>query len=456
MQKKIRAVLLSGVMLLIVLGCAPAVAARGMILPVTAPAVMPQVTATPVLSGLWIAPSVPDDLRQASLASGLSPAAAPAFAAARLDVAQSVGSQSADPQSSWIYALVAPFPTVADGISFEDLKQAWADSPPSAFSGKPLLMAESTYEALKSVFGGEAAPGAVRIVPAEGIVDALWQDRPQWGIVPFEARDPKMNLLQVDGQSPFHKDFDAAAYPLKISFILLPAYFILPNTNRDASKLTTVMMTGTSALVRAIAFKMEENGVLYPDGDIREILRAKEVLHVSNEASFADTCPPPSYDTHDLRFCSNPKYIQLFEDAGVDIVEATGNHINNWDVWPFADTLKMYKQRGWLYFGGGINLAEAETPALMERNGTKLAFIGCNVAGPEPAIATETLPGAAPCGDYGWILDAIRSLRAQGYQVIVTQQYNEYYRPTPTENQARDFNRLAEAGATVVSGSQAH
>src|SRR5204862_1605829 len=76
--------------------------------------------------------------------------------------------------------------------------------------------------------------------------------------------------------------------------------------------------------------------------------------------------------------------------------------------------------------------------------------------GPEPALATDTLPGAAPCGDYGWIVDEIGKLRAQGYQVIVTQQYNEYYTPRPTENQARDFKRLAQAGATIVSGSQAH
>ncbi len=455
MKKRIRAALLSSV-LSMMLACSPAVAAPGTLLPATASAATPQVAGTPALTGLWIAPSVPDELRRAALVSSLSPASDPALAAARLDVIQSTDPQSTDSRSIWFYTLVAPFPTVTDGVSLDELKQAWAGSPPAVFAGKPLLMAQSTYQALTSVFGGEAASGAVRIVPTGELLDALWQDRPQWGIVPFEALDPKMKVLQIDGQTPLRRDFDAAAYPLKVAFILRPSGFNLPATNRDASKLTTVMMTGTSALVRAIAFKMEEHGVLYPDGDIREILRAADVLHVSNEVSFADTCPPPSYDTHDLRFCSRPNYIQLFEDVGVDIVEATGNHINNWDVWPFADTLKMYTQRGWLYFGGGLNLAEAEKPALMERNGTKLAFIGCNIAGPEPAIATATLPGAAPCGDYGWILDAIRSLRAQGYQVIVTQQYNEYYRPTPTENQARDFNRLAQAGATVVSGSQAH
>jgi hypothetical protein len=453
---RFRVLLWTSVFLLMISGCSPAaVATPGTVLLTPTPVA----TNTPVLSGLWIAPSVPDALRQAALVFSLSPAADSASAAVRLEIDQSTSSQS-----TWVYALVAPFPAVADGVSFEQLKQAWAGQAPSAFAARPLVMAESTYQAMKSIFGGETVPGALKIVAADEMVNVLWQDRPQWGIVPFESLDPKMKVLEIDGQSPIQKSFNEVVYPLKVAFDLRPfdklrassSTFNLPLTNRDPSKLTTVIMTGTSALVRAIAFKMEANGILYPGVDVRDILREADILHVSNEASFADTCPPPSYDTHDLRFCSKTKYIQLFEDVGVDIMEATGNHINNWDVGPFADTLKMYKQHGWLYFGGGVNLADAEKPALMEHNGTKLAFIGCNLPGPEPAFATKTLPGAAPCGDYGWLVGEIGRLRADGYQVIVTQQYNEYYTPTPTENQARDFKRLADAGATIVSGSQAH
>lgn len=423
-------------------------------LPTTRTQIIPAPTPSTTRS-LWIAPSTPDGLRQVALQAGLPLADTPEAASIRLQASKPVDHVSAA-HSTWVYALVAPFPTVSDGVSFEQVREAWAGQPPSVFAGRPLLLAQDTYEAMKSLFNGDAATGATQIVPASGLTQALWQDRPQWGIVPFEALDPKMKVLTVDGESPIRKGFNLAAYPLKVTFAFDPASFALPPGNYDPAKLTTVMMTGTSALVRAIAAKMEENGVTYPGRDLRDILRAADVLHVSNEVSFAETCPAPIYDTHDLRFCSQPAYIGLFEDVGVDIVEATGNHINNWDVRPFADTLGMYKVRGWRYFGGGLNLADAQKPALLEHNGTRLAFIGCNTAGPPVAFATATLPGAAPCGDYAWILAAIRDLRAQGYLVIATQQYGEYYQPTPTENQARDFSRLAQAGATVVSGSQAH
>src|SRR5215211_5190320 len=43
-----------------------------------------------------------------------------------------------------VYALVAPFPTLTDGVSFEELKRAWVDGiAPAPFSGHPLLMTES-------------------------------------------------------------------------------------------------------------------------------------------------------------------------------------------------------------------------------------------------------------------------------------------------------------------------
>jgi len=38
----------------------------------------------------------------------------------------------------------------------------------------------------------------------------------------------------------------------------------------------------------------------------------------------------------------------------------------------------------------------------------------------------------------------------------MTFQYNEYYQPNPTDYEQRDFRKMAEAGAVVVSGSQAH
>ena len=50
----------------------------------------------------------------------------------------------------------------------------------------------------------------------------------------------------------------------------------------------------------------------------------------------------------------------------------------------------------------------------------------------------------------------ISTLRAQGYLPVMTFQYNEYYQPNPTPEEEANFRRMADAGAVIVSGSQAH
>jgi poly-gamma-glutamate capsule biosynthesis protein CapA/YwtB (metallophosphatase superfamily) len=47
-------------------------------------------------------------------------------------------------------------------------------------------------------------------------------------------------------------------------------------------------------------------------------------------------------------------------------------------------------------------------------------------------------------------------LKAEGYVVISTFQWNESYDSRPNPQQVRDFQLMADSGASIVSGSQAH
>ncbi|MCS6994777.1 MAG: CapA family protein [Anaerolineales bacterium] len=426
--------------------------------PLPAPTLTPTATRSPAL---WISPAVPEKLRIAARLSGISVVENQQEANVWLEVSSK--SQTEGPKSEWIYALVAAFPTVRDSVTFEELKAAWSGAPAS------VLMTPETFEAMKTIFDGATASG-VQFVSAEGLTDALWQNRATWAIVPFEQLNPKLKVLELDGLSPLRKDFDAARYPLKVTFSVTPSgsAVSLPRTNRSPQKLVTVVMTGVTALVRATALKMEEKGILYPAQDVRDWLLEADITHISNEIPFAVGCPYPNPNQRRLIFCSDPRYIELLEAIGTDVVELTGNHFQDWGKQATLYTLEMYRQRGWPYFGGGADLADAQKPAIVERGGMKFAFIGCNPVGPQFAWAREDgWPGAAPCGSawpgkpkggsgYEWMVDEIARLKAEGYIVIATFQYFEYYSPDPRPWQQADFRRMADAGAVVVSGSQAH
>lgn len=429
--------------------------------PTLPPAAEP--TATPI-PALWISPAVPDKLRVVKELDGIQRVENKDQAAIWLDVASTLESQNPNNEyrtSAWVYALVAAFPTLRDGVTFDELKAAWSGGE------QALFLTESTFEAMKTLFNGE--PGSsVEVLPAERLTEALWQNRAAWGILPFEQLNPKLKVLELDGMSPLRKSFDPAQYPLVVHFALTGTSAELPATNRDPEKLVTLVMTGVTALVRATAAKMEEKGSAYPAQDIRDWLLEADIAHISNEIPFAVGCPYPNPNQRRLIFCSDPKYIELLEYVGTDVVELTGNHFQDWGKEATLYTLEMYRERGWPYFGGGANLADSQKAAIVERGGMKFAFIGCNPAGPVFAWARpDGWPGAAPCGadwpdkpkggdGYEWMADEIARLKAEGYIVIATFQYFEYYSPEPRPWQQRDFRRMAEAGAVIVSGSQAH
>ncbi len=411
-------------------------------------------TITPLPYPLWIDPSVPEALREAALDWNLPPAGSAAAASLQLGMAAPSDSDLA----VWTYALAAPFPTILDGVTLAELEAAWNASSSEPMAESPLWMTESTLSAF-SVFFGEAGAGVVKTVPAEELVNALWENQPAWGILPFESLDPRLKVLTVDDQSPLRNDFDQSAYPLKIDFALAgskAASFDLPAANRDPSKLTVVMMTGVTAMVRATAIRMEIAGLDYPAWDIGEILEAADITHISNEVPFYTGCPYPDPRQKELVFCSNPKYIELLELVGTDVVELTGNHFQDYGSPATLQTLALYDERGWPYYGGGADLEDSRKPALLTHNGNRFAFIGCNPVGPGFAWATEDQPGAAPCDDYEWMKAEIADLAERGYIVIATFQYIEYYEPVPTEQHVSDFRVIADAGATIVSGSQAH
>lgn len=364
-----------------------------------------------------------------------------------------------NPVSQWVYALVTPFSSTLQGMSGSDLLMRWQ----GGATGRPLLMDKNTYD-MFSILWGPAAGTSVQVLTKEELIDYAWAHQPTLAIVPFEALDPRWKVLPVDGLSPIHQDFDLGSYQLKIPIslnsepeqaALIQSNFTIPPSNLDLQKMTVVAMTGVTALVRATAATMEKRGNLYPAQDIRDWLIDADITHISNEVPFAVDCPYPNPVQEEIRFCSRDNYIQLLEDVGTDVVELTGDHFSDWGTQAMFHTLDMYRERGWPYYGGGENLADGRKALLMDDHGNRIAFIGCNAKGGSFAQASDTQPGAAVC-DMDWMVQEIRRLKADGYLVIATFQHLEYYTYFSQPDQQQDFRRMAEAGADIVSGSQAH
>jgi hypothetical protein len=486
-SKKLMA--LSAGLMMALAACSPA-----SLLPTSTPAATAQPTATAVptptlapsptpipTKTIWVDPLLPANLHEAltkqmvqfAESAGEPPYHLALTTTAQADVKIGAGVEGL-PLITQTFAVAAPFPTIADDITFDAFKKFWAgdaaalanvsadgQTPPTMF------MDADTRAALVLLLGEPAANAKIELAMTEDVLKNAWLARPaSLAVAPFDKLEARWKLLHVDGINLFEREADMTKYPLTLQVraagdgdvVNRMAGAIPASNNRDLSKMTIVAMTGVTAMVRGTAVKMEEKGITYPAEKIRDWLTTADITHISNEVSFWENCPPPSYNDG-VTMCSNPKYMDLLRYVGTDVIELTGNHLWDYGYQKLTPTIEMYEKEGWKYFGGGKDIADSLKPLTMTVNGNKIAFVGCNYFGVD--WATPEMAGSAPCSpddpkDLTYQINLIRQLRAEGYQVIATLQYEEYYFYQSTPQQQRDFAALRDAGAVVVNGSQGH
>jgi poly-gamma-glutamate synthesis protein (capsule biosynthesis protein) len=362
------------------------------------------------------------------------------------------------PLADWFYAPAAPFATTADNISMSDIMQGWN----TGESNLGRLILDNTTSAVFSQIWGPPSP-SVQVVEDGTLIDSLWAGRPSWTLIAFDELVPGLKVLTLDDQSLLDPELDISQYPLSIPIGLngsgravqsvLTAWGDV-SSNRNPDLITRVSMTGVTALSRATAYQMELRGITTPGLVVGPVLEDADIAHISHEVSFVEDCPYPN-PIGDPIFCARDEYLELLTSIGADVIELTGNHLNDWGAEYSARSIDMYEAARMHTFGGGRNLEEAEQPLLLEINGSKIAFVGCNPVGPAGDWADTSRSGSRPC-DYDALYQQIRELKEAGYLVIATLQYAEYYSYAAPPNQTADFRALIDAGADAVSGSQGH
>lgn len=405
----------------------------------------------------WVDPDLPSLLRDRIAGLSDFPAAGSANAATLV-----ISADSGDTLGVWIYLAVAPFYSQIEGVKYSDLRSCWESGPDSRFPFTNILLDRSTARTLGHSLG-DPDMDCVQVVDEAELPQALWENPEAVALIPFESAAPAFKILEVDSQDPLSKSFDLDHYQLVFPFFVQASFDIRPDllsqlslTNFNQDKLTEIALTGVTALVRDTAVIMEDQGLTYPAEDVRDILTGADITHINNEVPFAENCPPPTSSQDSLRFCSSDDYLELLEDVGTDIVELSGDHFGDWGPEAMLHTLDLYRAENWLVYGGGENLQAGLAPVFISDHGNRFAFIGCNGKSFDRyATASATNPGASRC-DFEWMVSEIQQLTADGYLVIATMQHEEVDSFYPVALQEHDFRLLADAGAVVVSGSQAH
>lgn len=360
-----------------------------------------------------------------------------------------------------VYAVTDWFPSQRSSIGSEELVGLWQGNA-TANGINALLGTTETLGALTVLWGAPAAN--VQTVAQDKLVEALWKDHNALALMPFDELVPKVKALRVDDVNILDRDAKLDAYPLVTRlFVSGDATFIKgltdafykknARTNRNTDHMTKLIMTGVTAISRTSAFKIDDAGdPALPARKVADVLAAADITHVSNEVPFTESCKPV---LGTLQLCSKPSYIEALKLAGVDLISSTGNHMNDYGIKAFLETLDLFDKEGFKVFGGGRNDEEASRVLVVEDHGNKLAFLGMNSFGPVSVWATKDRPGAQKY-DKDVLHKELAEAREKADVVFLDMQSDETYEYEPYAGNVEKFRDGIANGADIVTGVQAH
>ncbi|HEY5038905.1 MAG TPA: CapA family protein, partial [bacterium] len=154
-------------------------------------------------------------------------------------------------------------------------------------------------------------------------------------------------------------------------------------------------------------------------------------------------------------FRMDPAVVPALAGAGISILSVANNHIGDFGQQAFTDTLERLKENEIRYTGGGMNSAETEQPAIIEKYGIKIGYLGFSDEGPDSMQAGENKAGILSDNNPRFD-EIIKNAGKQVDDLVVYFHFGDEYQEKHNARQEYLAHRAVDDGAKIVVGSSPH
>jgi poly-gamma-glutamate synthesis protein (capsule biosynthesis protein) len=146
------------------------------------------------------------------------------------------------------------------------------------------------------------------------------------------------------------------------------------------------------------------------------------------------------------------------KELGIDIVSLANNHIFDLGEEGLKNTIECLYRNNIRYVGAGMNLEEASSPLIIEREGISIAFFACCFTGMKPVWVTAATPMSAGIWqtDIETACKKIEEAKKLYDCVIVLPHWGIELVFFPKEEYYSYAQKMIDAGADSVLGSHTH
>ena len=184
------------------------------------------------------------------------------------------------------------------------------------------------------------------------------------------------------------------------------------------------------------------------------ILRSVDIRVANLECVVATTGSPEPRKPWTFR--AHPRTLTMLR-RHIDAVSLANNHSGDYGPIAFAEMLTLLQRQHIGYFGGGMDLAHAHAPLIIERNGLRLALLGYNEFFPRSFEADFDKPGIAWSEDEQVERDIALARSRYHADIVIPMMHWGWEHEIDASARQRDLaHRMIDAGADAVIGSHPH
>lgn len=220
---------------------------------------------------------------------------------------------------------------------------------------------------------------------------------------------------------------------------------------------TTIRFGGDVMMTSFFADYISRYGVDYMWEDVSDLFKSADYALINLETSVSTR--GASNKPEGFGFRSDPSTLKGLTNAGIDFVTVANNHIFDYGIDAFRDTLYHLEQNSIAFAGAGNNIEEAFAVVYKKVNDVDLAFISAtSVMGSLRWEALENQIGVAALkeSNYSLLRSKITEASKKSDHVIVNLHWGIEYENYPKQSQVDLAHSLIDSGASIIIGHHPH
>lgn len=225
-----------------------------------------------------------------------------------------------------------------------------------------------------------------------------------------------------------------------------------PTPNPAKSATVSIAAVGDMMLGNWGEDLLEQKGANYPFKQVAPYLKKVDIATGNLEGPH---CTRGEAAEKKYTFRIKPKWLEGYQWAGFDVLTLGNNHSMDFGAECFLENIALLKKRGIKVCGGGVNVFEANKPAVIEANGITAAFLGYSATYPKEAWAGPSKPGTV-FPERSRLIKAVQDASAKYNVVVVHFHWGREGWQNLRDYQPELARLVIDNGADLVIGHHPH